>query len=246
MNDEDILKIQNYLEGSLTEEEVRQLEARMETSPEFSKSVIFQRKVLSLLEATKKADRKKQMLLDFRRITKDRPTVSSYFQKRNTWYTIAASFTILIIVSVWQTLYDNRNEKTFSAYYKPYDGIVVMRGENESVMKGITSYNSGNYENALQSLINTPNIEKAESQLYLLIGNCYLNLDNADSSLVWFYKITDQENSLIKSNRDWYIALALLSKGEIDRSREILQRIVISKESYARKASELLSENIYQ
>ena len=246
MSDEDILKVQSYLEGSLTEEEVKQLQILMETSPEFSKSVIFQSKVLSLIEATKKADRKEQMLSDFRSITKDRPTKSLHFQKRTTWYAVAASFAILIIISIWQMLDNNSSKKTFSSYYKPYDGMVVMRGQGQLLINGITAYNSGEYENALQLLISAPKTGIADGQLNLLIGNCYLSLDNADSSLVWFRKITDQENSLIKSNRDWYIALALLHKDEIDQSRETLKRIVISKEYYAQKASDLLSEDIYQ
>ena len=239
VNKDDISSIHDYLEGELSDEEKSLLESKISQSTDFANQVSFQKRVMSQFEEIKKNDLKKEMLSNYRSVKKKKHS----FILRPVLFA-AAAISIIIAAILWQ-FYPEQNEIVFSRYYQPYDGVSIKRGNDVSVEKWISAYDTEQYKNALDILLNNPVSDITEGQRYLLIGNCYLNLAQTDSSLIWFNKISKNESTIIRDNRDWYIALALLKKGEISKSKEVLQQLENSDTVFGENATELLMEDIF-
>lgn len=244
LSEDDLLIIQGHIEDDLTQEQETLFKSRIADSEEFLKQVIIQKKILAHLEVNEKVKRKKEMLSDFRTIRQENLN-KSHIPSKSIWYSVAASLLLLATIFIWGEININSPESTFVAYYKPYDGVVITRSEDQAFLIGMDAYNSEQYAKALNTFLDTTNNSITKGKQYLLIGNCYMNLDKTDSSLLWFNKISNNESSLIQSNRDWYTSLALLSKGEIKESQKILENIINSKTEYAQKAAILLKEDVF-
>ncbi|MEM7107054.1 MAG: hypothetical protein AAF519_02425 [Bacteroidota bacterium] len=242
--EQDLLTAQEYLDGSLQKDELKQFEERLKTEPDLKELVNYQRKILAHLESHQKSERKASMLESFKEVTAQ-PTVPKA-KSRVLWYAVAASAAILVAFFINSLLESSSNEDLFLKYYEPYDRVVITRGEKDGFIKGMEAYNSRNYKEALKSFENIEIENITQEQLYLLIGNCYLNLGNHENSLNVLQKIGDGSPSLIVANRDWYKAMALLKSGQLEKSKLILAQMVADQNVFAKQAESLLSENIFR
>lgn len=157
---------------------------------------------------------------------------------------IAASISFIIFASIviFKLLESNSTDQLFTRYYTPYDGVVTARGEASNLANGMTSYNEGSYQKALDFFLNLREKEITDGQLSLLISSCYLGLDEPDKSILQLSEEFDDESKLIESNRKWYLALSYLQKNDIDASKELLQNLIDTRSPYEKDASELLTE----
>lgn len=171
-------------------------------------------------------------------------------KKPNRWYLkIAASFAVLVVFSFFMVkLYTTQKSSTtevFLSYYTPYDGIVTTRNSETPILNGITVYNSGNYEKALAIFLEEAEIAAPNDSLSLLIGSCYLSLNKSESAIEWLGKVSQEKNKLITGNRDWYLALAYINEGEVEKSRQFLLSLVKEDSPFKNKATKLLQEPIF-
>lgn len=243
LSDRDKELIENQLSNSLSKEDKVLFEERS-SDKGFAEEFESQRNMLAYADALDRDQLKAEMLMELDRM-KD-----SHQKKRMSilWYSTAAAITLVSFIFLLQYLNPGKKdiEAIYLSYYQPYSGVLLARGSEGPFIVGLASYKNSDYEQALDSFLNSKG-ESAflESQRKLLIGNCYLNLDLADSSIAWLDKI-NTENELIIQNKNWYTALSLLKKQQIDESRLILEDIAVSNSIFNGKASKLLSEPVFE
>ena len=244
LSEQDLDLIESYLEGGLSPEEKSLVESKMADSPEFAQEVDFQRKVLAQIQAERKSRMKAEMLTDFRQM---KAVQAEEPVKRGVpWYWAAAA--AIVLVGAFYFVVNNQPgpEALFDDYYQAYDGVVIARGEETALVNGINAYKNEDYEQALEVLLNVEHTDLPEGQRQLLIGNCYMNLDQPNKALASFGRIDDQVAVNILYNRDWYIALALLKSGDVANARQSLEQIATSSNIYASQAQALLEESVFR
>jgi tetratricopeptide (TPR) repeat protein len=162
------------------------------------------------------------------------------------FYKVAASLAILAVVSiiVWMYVPFSTSEDVFDNYFKPYSGVVIVRGENPLPSRGLKHYQAKEFEKALNEFLKETH--NKNNKLDLLIANCYLSLGDMENSIIWLNSIEPTESSLILQSRDWYLALALLKMNEIDESKKLLINLIESGSIYKDQASEILNESSYK
>lgn len=244
LGENDIELIERYLDNSLSTAEEEEFQARVSTSDDFAKEFNFQRKVLAQIQAEEKAELKAKMLSDFRRVTSEQQT-QRWYSGKAPWYLAAAS---LLLISVFYFILggDADHKEVFSSYYQAYDGVVVPRGDDQSITDGLQAYNDLNFSKALNIFLALESYDISEGQLQLLIGNCYLNLNQAGEGLRIFQGIEAAENANVLNNRDWYMALTLISLNQLADAKDLLSKIVNSNSIYAIQARALLEEAIFE
>ncbi|MEO1054075.1 MAG: hypothetical protein AAFX87_25785 [Bacteroidota bacterium] len=245
MSEEHNRLIEGYLEGSLGQEDMQEVERLLDSSEDFAKELALQKRQLAYVEAIGRKELKARMLQDFRRVNKSAQR-SKAGMSRLLWYAAASIALVVAVVFLTRLSEESNHEAVFTAYYAPYDGVDVSRGDNGLFLSGVYDYEAGNYQKALRTFLATGNEHIAEEQLYLLISSCYLSLENPDSSMVWLDKISPEAPALILGNKDWYLALTQLKKGQIEQARTLLEGIVNQKSAFAANASSLLKERIFK
>ncbi|MEN0048732.1 MAG: tetratricopeptide repeat protein [Bacteroidota bacterium] len=153
---------------------------------------------------------------------------------------IAASF--LLLISVGTFLYmpsQYSNEAIASRYYTDDSSwrSGTKSGDGEDPLDtGITAYEAGNYEQAVNTFSNFPDNDKA---IYGLAQSQY-QLENYSDAISNFQKVIARSNPNYLENAEWYLLLTYLKSEETGRAFDaLLEKIIDDGGFYAGKAKEM-------
>lgn len=257
---ENILQqIEDYLNGSMTAEQIAAFKNQMNDNPELSEAVKINKELqlqygddnwnfikddkknkdLNELESLLKSD-------DFKNKKKAIQSASDlYFKKGKSknsnknkpklYYLLAIAAALVIFFGIF--LKDNSisNQEIYSDY-SSWDELpsLVSRSETNAVLlsTGENAFINKNYKLASESFgsyINSKPQVNPTALLYL--GISQLELKNYNEALESFQKVIDSE-SLDKSKGYWYKALTYLKMDDIDKATEQLQIIISDSLNY--------------
>ena len=248
--------IQGYLDRSLTEKELHEVEYRLKEEPalksmhkEYSlllKGIRYghlQQKLETLknLEATAAA--KVSDKIEARQVFWEPVAIAL---RHLYWQPIAIAACILLLVGVWFTMQPSlpANDRLYAEYFEPFDspGSGLTRGsDNEMTLKAqaYEAYDAGDYAQAA-GLFEKALLEKDDPIMHLCLGNAYLKTGNAEKAGAAFQHILDKHGDLV-TQATWYLALTYLKEGNLERTKASLWEISQSS-TYGEKARKLLKE----
>ena len=245
LSEEERKRIEAHLDKLASEEENDSLDSEAKNSKELLDEISLQRKTLSHLEAFQKDKMKSEMLADYRKVQAESKN-SRFTSSRVIWYAAASVVLITSITFLLRNYISQDKESIFAKYYQPYDGVSITRDGSTKFTAGINAYYDKNYAEALNIFRNSTNTEISEGELNLLIASCLISLDQSSQAITYLDKMADTEAELISNNKEWYLALAYLKIGNVDRSRRILTDIIENNSPFSSSASKLLNEEIYK
>jgi len=237
--------IEDYLDGTLGEEERTIFEAKALADPELAKALDKLRMVRERLghqfrqEKSTTELRKTLSILGEQHFNKPDPATSLTFRRYYMrWALVAAAFiSLLIAVFFLRT----GNNDLYKEYRKFPEAGFVTKGNNISELAGVDqAFNNGEYEIALNMLtaylINNP----ADMEARFFAGLCAMELDRFSLAEASLKQILTTTNSWSKEAR-WYLALAYLKQKRTKECHELLSQID-SQESHFKEAQSLLKE----
>jgi hypothetical protein len=162
-------------------------------------------------------------------------------------FSVAASVILLVSsVLVWLLLFSGpSDEQLYMAYYKPMAAPMEMRGNGSSSQdlfsRGMDSYNKADYSAAFSALISVPKDNPAYYPSQLFSGISAMEMSNYDEAISHFKVLTEGNQSNLKADAQWYLALCYLKKGDSDLCMKTLDAL---KENtyYKDQVNALLSE----
>lgn len=134
-------------------------------------------------------------------------------------------------------------ENLYDKYYAPYEPDVVVRSSesvNSEFENAIRNYQQGFYESALIAFNALPVRDSNADLLNFYRGLTYLGLEQYQQAVECFTAIPDDWKDPHVVHRDWYLALACLMNHEKPKAQEILFDIQASGGYYSKKASGLI------
>ncbi|MEO9870254.1 tetratricopeptide repeat protein [Ekhidna sp.] len=181
---------------------------------------------------------------DFRR----RMSIIGEPEKKSKSFLLKIAASLLLVVSVMAILIkvlpeSSSNQAIFQRHYTPYDGVVIARSDAPIINKGILAYLEGDFEVALDELIQ---VEEPTGQFRLVISNCHLSLGNWDQALAILNQINDAESQMIQDNRDWYLAITYLRTDQIEKSYNLLKSLKERNTDFMEKVEDLLRESLFK
>lgn len=251
MNEDLHEKLEQYLAGTLSSEDISALEKEISTNPELAEQLRLQFQAQIAVEQA--GDDELKNLLNKRgqghfeeNYEKDTVIRKNLFSRPGTWLAIAAAIVLLISLAVLLNssppnlpdLYaQNYQELSFPAE-RGADPLV----DSISLWRTIQiSYDAQNYTEALKGLNQyiDQGGEGFDAQAYLYKGICLLKLQEPLEAVKAFEQVPAAHGDTQRAS--WYRALAFLQADELSEAQTALKEIAENEAHYKRKqARELL------
>jgi len=158
--------------------------------------------------------------------------------KRLIYIGVAAS--ISIIALFFSLSLQRSNKELFDAYFQPYPDVITKRSSagEPSSDSSMSSYSSNDYEKTIESLSSNPKL--SSDQLFYL-AQAYLALKEGEKA-VEILEGNSFEDSKLKSQVNWYLALGYLLTENETKGKELLYTLAQSQSSNKERAEELLQK----
>jgi len=259
MEEEIYKKIETYLGGDMSSDEVKEFELRMSKDINIQKEVKLANEINhhlndeSWLPAKGFKDRKiRQDLEDYIKSAEANEVKSKLLKanqrykrpkttlKSKSWLVAIAA---VFIIGLCTTVYFNQNpsKDLYAQYYAEKDlpSLVKRGAENELMNNGIVAFKAKEYEKAI-SFFEDYEEKTKDPLLYSYIGFSHLELHNINEALVNFDKLLNS-NSLDKSRALWYKSLVYLKMDQSDELMKLLLEITNDSTNFNyKKAKKLL------
>lgn len=233
-----IEKIEAFINGQMTEEELVSFKLAMEQNEELREQVDLQRDVERVLADRESLELKKQ-LMD---IAKEIPEEPKMGVSRYLYLSIAATI-VLFIAFVFVLRNNTKTEsELFQEYYTQYPATSTLRGETvettfEQAMK---LYDGGMYLQAIDAFQSEFAKDTANHLILIYLGNCYLKTQKWNNAEKTLQNIPGDSRYIYDAY--WFRALSNLREKQYEPAKDLLQQLITANSIYKKKASELLSE----
>ncbi len=232
--DKDML-IQKYLEGDISSEEYELIEEMKRRDEAFAKELTDYQKILTGMQGLS-MDRFKQELQNWEKAhqakqgTLDSQQLSFSFRK---YYRIAGIILLLLIGSLAILIIQKPSrptpEELYKEYYEPYEDLIIdhekdVADTQQQLYLGMDAYKQEKYDQAMMYLQNYVQQYPDELSPYLYLGIAYMEVEDMSQAIQKFQKLTTSPE--LGQQAQWYMALAYLKEGKIEKSIEILKNIV--------------------
>lgn len=237
LTEKEKILIERFLDENLSPDEQQEFNASL-NNPKFRQMVNIQQTVIATIEA-----RHREKLRDELIGLKD----AGYRSGKQVWllYGIAASLVLLVVAAILLSRKSSSTpESVFLSYYVPYRVENNVRGQ-ENVGGAFRTYTEGNYKDAVVQFLKSrekATDENERSYYALLIGNCYLSLNDPKKAIVFLDEASHSSDSIIVQEAQWYKALALVAIKKLLEADTIFSDIINSKSIYAEQARRMRSE----
>ncbi len=237
------LKIEEFIDGNLTEKELQELMILTESNPNFKKDVVFRAEVNDALRDKRYAELRK--LLNERSNNMASSSNKFWFQNEllKTWHLAAASFSLLLVVGgLWYILSNKpfSTERLVTKYYKPAHPILQIRSAemntDDALKEAFSFYKQNDYTNALKYFNSLDN--QITAKFYS--GVCYIELEQYNKAIDSFeYVISDRDNLFVEQ-AEWYLGLIYLMNNQKNQAIDQFEKISDSDSYYSNQAEEIL------
>ncbi len=235
--------LDRHIQGRLTPKEQAEFDRLLETDATFRDEVSFAEDVQKVAEVEADANFL-SMLKEFEKeepIDEEKPVIKL---PRYRWMAIAASFVILLGLSIYFVLNaETSPEDLFAEHFEPYRNVVhpITRGKpaEDEKTQAFLAYQNEEYDNAITLF---DKLYEQEGQPYYLFykANALLELNSNDEAIAILQK-SDQLGEFADRSA-WYLALAYLKVEDTEKAKEHLQQIVGAQKYNHVKAAELLQQ----
>ena len=242
----DLDKLLGFIEGSLSEEESKEIEKQIETDSLTAHAITELENFYHFNKNAKEKAHKYKMTYDntLDKIDADQEREGISYKKLG----LAAAFLTGIIVVIYLMANSSGSGSTelYADYYEPYPVVNNMRAEElneDSFEEGLTHYEQRSYNDAVSRLIEIKPEDSRYSQAQFYLGQSYLAQDEIDKAIEIFSDQAQNNNSVLQSHSQWYLALAYIKIGNTGEAEDILEEIAGNENSYNHtQARELLEE----
>ncbi|MEZ4848731.1 MAG: hypothetical protein R3B93_08960 [Bacteroidia bacterium] len=236
MKDQDHQYISQYLAGALSASDKKAFEQRISNDPELAnmvelykgtdlllKEAYLHQEIGGILEGLEPPEEEEEI---------ESESVGNLKQGRfSSWYWgIAASLVLLVGVGIWYMLRPPLNERVFEEYFEVYLVGGPTRKDNDKqdysfFVAGWQYYETKRYEVAVEEFEKV----SAESILFgraeFFRGVSLLGLKRYKEAEEILTKIVDDESSALNIQAKWYLGLAYLGSGDVERARQLFEEL---------------------
>lgn len=256
MNDQDTHeKIEAYLNGDMTGEELRQFEQSLESDKALASQVELFRN-LDIALADEQALKLQKETLELGETYFNTQEATEAPVRRLSVYrrplAIAASIALIVSLGVlfWMTNSGGSlsNEELFAAYYEPYAFSEGVRGDNDpenAYEKALSAIEREDYTAAIDLLQAHLTQQPSDMSATFALASTCLETDPPqwNEAAVYYQMVIEDGNSLMVDRAKWYLALIYTKQGEPDQAKPLLQALLSSADKeLARQAEELMGE----
>lgn len=259
---DDTNKIEEYLRGDLSSEEVKNFEHRLKTDEDFKREFEFEKQLFETIneESWSFSDPNSKKVNDYKTLTQEKDIQnlkvslnkinkeSSKHKKTKLSYILyLAAASVIIFLVVFQFLKSQKPSQTELYYkYANYQDLpsFVTRSSSESynnLVEAKEDFEQQDYQTSIDKFSSVLDKKTGDARIYLYLGLANLELQQYDEAEKMFNQLINSD--LIDHQKGyWYKALLYLKKGELESARNELNFITENQYYNHIKAQELLEQ----
>ena len=142
-------------------------------------------------------------------------------------YLIAAAIGLLILIGIFSLPKGgDQNEQLFAAYFQADPGLItsMSAGNNYAFNKAMVAYKEGKYKEAIGSWEKLYQNNPQNDSLNYFLGAAYLANAEPTKAIAYFEYVYPLEESSFQQESLWYLGLAYLKAGEVEKAKEFLAK----------------------
>lgn len=261
MSKEEIYEaIEDYLNGTLVGNDLKNFEARLQSDTELVAQVelfremddaIGDKEVLNFQEMVQA-----EGVVFLENSSPEEKTQTPNIAKRinlaRRYFLVAASILFLITSALiyWnmQSGAMPTGSELFAQYHEVYDLNQNVRGIDASTdpkfQSGLQQYQAKNYSAAANIFQELATSNETDMVLAFSLGSAYLNQQTPNLNLAsqQFEKIMTDGQSIYVPRAKWYQAMIHLKEENLEKAKPLLEDLAKSKDSFGEKASKILEK----
>lgn len=248
LDNENIKLIEKFLNGELSAEDQAILAERMKNN-DFAKEFHFQKDALHTFRLFHDKKLKTYLNDHFPEEVKNLAQPTKDNNKKQFLIApillVAATIALFIIAYLWISGRHQTETSDFTAFYKVYPAQPITREPQSVANQVLTKYKEGNYAeaaSAAEKLIKTNLSETKKTELLLILGNCYLNINELQKAANVFKQVKTSSDKILSQHGAWYYALTLLRQNNIEQCIKALDEIILSESFYKQEATVLYNQ----
>ena len=199
-------RIENYLSGSMSPEELEKFESEISANPELANDVNSQKEL--------------QLAVELGALKEDLHTIHNELKSNGqrtsfNWLAIAAGIAVLFTIGVYFLQDDDPAEELFATYSTVDPGLPVPMSSTTHYLfyDAMVDYKSEKYEVAIEKWKGIERAEPKNDTLNFYLGAAHFNLGDYEKALTYFTKVNTENQGTIANKAQWYTVLALLKTG---------------------------------
>ncbi len=217
--------LEKYIQGELTEKELLEFDALLNSDADFKGEVEFHTDLKRVAEAEDDDDFR-EILSDFEAEARTEKPIERRFPTK---WLVAASIALLAGLTYFFTMdLSVSTQDLYAQNFEPYRNVVhpVVRGEDaqDKKTKAFAAYQIGKYEEALPLFTELYTTEKTPYYLFYR-ANALIQLNRAAEAVPLLQEHLKTNDTLIK-NSPWYLAMAYLQLDDKENAKKMLQEVV--------------------
>jgi|GEM_PF-1747362 len=236
--------IERYLDNELSPDEKVRFESRLRTEASLAEDLHLQRQLREGLRAAGRGRLLDVLATEDRQMDEYHPpaqVIRFDDATRQRFYWAAAAILLLLIPLYLILGPGRRDDKLFTFYFKPYQGVSVQAGD--PLAQAMQEYQQRDYAQALPILERLLGEGSAEDTTLFFKGNASLALDQTPDAISSFRQIVADPTHPFYREAQWYLALAHLQDGATDEAKVQLQSFVSdTSHPHHQEATELLKK----
>lgn len=238
--DKEIVLIENYLSGNMSEEEKRAFEKRISKEPELKKQVGDYTLLFKAIELKGMKDLLQDAKEELDQADDEAilPSKSKKLHFNGNWL-LAASFLLLVGLGVgWFLNRPSLNERLYDSYFYKDIGLPTTMGatKNLEFTEAMTQYKLGNYEEAISVWKDLLRNSPQNDTLNYFVGAAHLVKKDINGAKGFLEKVILNDNTAFKKEAKFYLALIAVRQGDLKKAKVYLEQLDSS------EASALLKE----
>ena len=236
-------RLEDFLDGQLTGNELNLLLVDIENNKELAKEMNLRLEVNHQIKDKGFFELQDKLAIQLNNPNSNNPVINLGKDFLRTWHLAAASFALILVVGgLWYILSNKpySTEKLVSKYYKPAHPILQIRSveaNNENALdQAFKFYKENDFNNALKYFNSIEN--QITAKFYS--GICYIELEQFDQAIESFSYIINDNDNLFVEHANWYLGLIYLMDNQKGKAIEQFEKIAEEENHYAAQANDIL------
>ena len=237
-------QIEAYINGKMTDDERQEFKTKMNLDSTLQQEVQLHQELSQAL-SEKEVMELENLLAEVGQSYENEDStdtsgkVVSLFRK---YRALAAAVAILVVGTILFQLATGGEADLYAKYHEPFPSYLEVRsGEpgDKPLQQAIDAYKSGDYATAKQVFDSLPQ-EDLSIKFYASLSA--LEAGFIQDAIKGLEAVASDANATYRQQAEWYLALAYLKNGDLEKTRSTLQKIVQSGSDFEGIAKNLLKE----
>ena len=236
VTEEQFQLIVKHLDQSLSDTELKECDARLDSSEEFRKEVKIMEDIIDSSRAIERASEFEHIKNRFDQFDLERKQRSKTIRM---YLSIAASFAILVICGiVYMNNATTNPQELFDENYEVFPVESVVRNQSERLNTGLNLYKNKKYKEAIPFLENLKG-QRPVDKLYL--SNAYIQVKQYhDAETVLRESLPLMNDPILLRYSHWYLGLTLLAQDKTEEAKSSFNKLADESGPFQNKAVRVL------